>query len=52
MIDRDDHPSVKCHRVSPTMKASASWRRPHLLDLGRRAIAHIGGPANRARQAP
>ena len=45
MIDRDDHPSVKCHRVLTDDDRVGRLATDHLLDLGRRAIAHIGGPA-------
>jgi LacI family transcriptional regulator len=44
MIDRDDHPSVRCHRVLTDDEAVGSLATTHLLDAGRRAIAHIGGP--------
>src|SRR5437763_9837124 len=45
MIDRDDHPSVKCHRVLTDDEQVGRLATSHLLDNGRRAIAHIGGPA-------
>jgi len=44
MIDRDDHPSVRCHRVLTDDEAVGSLATSHLLDAGRRAIAHIGAP--------
>lgn len=44
MIDRDDHPSVKCHRVLTDDTRVGELATAHLLDLGRRAIAHIAGP--------
>ncbi|HJZ71312.1 MAG TPA: LacI family DNA-binding transcriptional regulator [Vicinamibacterales bacterium] len=44
MIDRDDHPSVKCHRVLTDDEQVGMLATSHLLDAGRRAIAHIGGP--------
>lgn len=44
MIDRDDHPSVKCHRVLTDDKRVGELATAHLLELGRRAIAHIAGP--------
>ena len=44
MIDRDDHPSVRCHRVLTDDEAVGSLATLHLLDAGRRAIAHISGP--------
>ena len=45
MIDRDDHPSVKCHRVLTDDEQVGQLATSHLLDVGRRTIAHIGGPA-------
>src|SRR5438067_7611951 len=45
MIDRDDYPSVKCHRVLTDDERVGQLATAHLLDAGRRAIAHIGGPA-------
>ena len=44
MIDRDDHSAVKCHRVLTDDKRVGELATGHLLDLGRRAIAHIAGP--------
>lgn len=44
MIDRDDHPSVQCHRVLTDDERVGVLATSHLLDLGRRAIAHIAGP--------
>jgi LacI family transcriptional regulator len=44
MIDRDDHPSVKCHRVLTDDKRVGDLAASHLLELGRRAVAHIAGP--------
>jgi LacI family transcriptional regulator len=44
MIDRDDHPSVTCHRVLTDDERVGQLATTHLLDLGRRVIAHIGGP--------
>jgi len=44
MIDRDDHPSVKCHRVLTDDEQVGQLATSHLLDLGRRTIAHIAGP--------
>jgi LacI family transcriptional regulator len=44
MIDRDDHPSVKCHRVLTDDERVGVLATAHLLDVGRKAIAHIGGP--------
>jgi LacI family transcriptional regulator len=44
MIDRDDHPRVRCHRVLTDDTAVGRLATAHLLDHGRRRIAHIGGP--------
>jgi LacI family transcriptional regulator len=44
MIDRDDHAAVKCHRVLTDDEQVGRLATAHLLDLGRRAVAHIGGP--------
>ncbi len=44
MIDRDDHPSVRCHRVLTDDHRVGTLATSHLADSGRRAIAHIGGP--------
>jgi LacI family transcriptional regulator, galactose operon repressor len=44
MIDRDDHPSVRCHRVLTDDEQVGMLATAHLLDAGRRAIAHIAGP--------
>jgi LacI family transcriptional regulator len=44
MIDRDDHPSVKCHRVLTDDERVGTLATAHLLDAGRRAVAHIAGP--------
>src|SRR5262249_5039059 len=45
MIDRDDHPGVKCHRVLTDDEQVGVLATKHLIDRGRRAIAHIAGPA-------
>jgi LacI family transcriptional regulator len=45
MIDRDDHPKVECHRVLTDDERVGLLATMHLLDQGRKAIAHIGGPA-------
>ena len=45
MIDRDDHPKVECHRVLTDDERVGTLATAHLLDHGRKAIAHIGGPA-------
>ena len=44
MIDRDDHARIKCHRVITDDEAVGRLATAHLARLGRRAIAHIGGP--------
>jgi LacI family transcriptional regulator len=44
MIDRDDHASVRCHRVLTDDERVGQLATSHLVDLGRRAIAHIAGP--------
>jgi LacI family transcriptional regulator len=44
MIDRDDHTTISCHRVLTDDERVGELATSHLLDLGRRAIAHIGGP--------
>src|SRR5215211_2833423 len=44
MIDRDDHPSVKCHRVLTDDRRVGELATAHLLELGRSAVAHIAGP--------
>jgi LacI family transcriptional regulator len=45
MIDRDDHPSVRCHRVLTDDEQVGRLATTHLVETGRRAVAHIGGPA-------
>jgi DNA-binding LacI/PurR family transcriptional regulator len=44
LIDRDDHPSVDCHRVITDDEEVGRLATDHLLRTGRRAVAHIGGP--------
>jgi LacI family transcriptional regulator len=44
MIDRDDHPAVSCHRVLTDDERVGRLATTHLVELGRRTIAHIGGP--------
>ena len=48
MIDRDDHPKVRCHRVLTDDVKVGRLATEHLLSTGRRAVAHIAGPAGRA----
>src|SRR5918996_1254954 len=45
MIDRDDHPQIECHRVLTDDERVGVLATTHLMDVGRKAIAHIGGPA-------
>jgi LacI family transcriptional regulator len=44
MIDRDDHPDIRCHRVLTDDERVGWLATSHLLSLGHRAIAHIAGP--------
>ena len=44
MIDRDDYPGVECHRVLTDDERVGSLAAGHLIDAGRRVVAHIGGP--------
>lgn len=44
MIDRDDHPDIRCHRVLTDDERVGWLATTHLADLGHRAIAHIAGP--------
>jgi LacI family transcriptional regulator len=43
LIDRDDHPAVHCHRVITDDEAVGRLATGHLIQTGRRAVAHIGG---------
>jgi LacI family transcriptional regulator, galactose operon repressor len=45
MIDRDDHPDVKCDRVVTDDLEVGRLATAHLVEQGRRAVAHISGPA-------
>jgi LacI family transcriptional regulator len=45
MIDRDDHPKVRCHRVLTDDVKVGRLATEHLLSSGRRSVAHIAGPA-------
>ena len=45
MIDRDDHPDVRCDRVVTNDEEVGRIATTHLIDQGRRAIAHIAGPS-------
>lgn len=44
MIDRDDHPRIRCHRVLTDDEEVGRMATAHLVAQGRRAIAHIAGP--------
>jgi len=44
MIDRDDHPAVKCDRVVTDDVQVGRLATTHLIEQGRTAIAHIMGP--------
>jgi LacI family transcriptional regulator len=44
MIDRDDHPVVKCDRVVTDDVEVGRLAASHLVEQGRKAIAHIMGP--------
>lgn len=44
MIDRDDHPVVKCDRVVTDDVEVGRLATSHLVEQGRQAIAHIMGP--------
>jgi LacI family transcriptional regulator len=45
MIDRDDHPDVRCDRVLTDDEMVGRLATTHLIEQGRRAIAHIAGPS-------
>jgi LacI family transcriptional regulator len=45
MIDRDDHPQVRCDRVVTDDEMVGRLATTHLIDRGRRTIAHIAGPS-------
>jgi LacI family transcriptional regulator len=44
MIDRDDHPTVRCDRVVTDDEKVGRLATAHLIEQGRRAVAHIAGP--------
>jgi LacI family transcriptional regulator len=44
MIDRDDHPEVRCHRVLTDDVQVGRLATAHLIERGRKHIAHIKGP--------
>jgi LacI family transcriptional regulator len=45
MIDRDDYPGLRCHRVMTDDEEVGRLATNHLIDRGHRAIAHIAGPS-------
>jgi LacI family transcriptional regulator len=45
MIDRDDHPRIRCHRVLTDDERVGWLATSHLVDLGRRTVVHLAGPA-------
>ena len=44
MIDRDDYPNVRCHRVLTDDEQVGRLATEHLLATGRRVIGHLAGP--------
>jgi LacI family transcriptional regulator len=44
MIDRDDHPDIRCDRVLTDDEEVGRLATAHLVAQGRRAVAHIAGP--------
>ncbi len=44
MIDRDDHPGVRCDRVITDDVEVGRLATSHLIEQGCRAVAHIAGP--------
>src|SRR5262245_20633352 len=44
MIDRDDYPRVKCHRVITDDELVGRLATTHLIEHGRRVIGHLAGP--------
>jgi LacI family transcriptional regulator len=45
MIDRDDHPGVGCDRVLTDDEEVGRLATAHLIEQGRRVVAHVAGPA-------
>ena len=44
MVDRDDHPGIRCDRVLTDDEEVGRLATAHLVAQGRRAVAHIAGP--------
>ena len=44
MIDRDDHPKLRCHRVLTDDQLVGRLATEHLIAMGRKTIAHLAGP--------
>jgi len=44
MIDRDDHPKLRCHRVLTDDHLVGLLATEHLIAVGRKTIAHLAGP--------
>jgi LacI family transcriptional regulator len=45
MIDRDDHPDVHCDRVVTDDEMVGRLATAHLIEQGRKGVAHIAGPS-------
>jgi LacI family transcriptional regulator, galactose operon repressor len=45
MIDRDDHPRIRCHRVLTDDERVGYLATSHLITLGRKGIVHLAGPS-------
>ena len=45
LIDRDDHPSLDCHRVLTDDHQVGQLATEHLIALGHRRIGHLQGPS-------
>lgn len=44
LIDRDDHPKLRCHRVLTDDHLVGRLATEHLIAMGRKTIAHLAGP--------